>query len=305
MERSHGKRTVMIVDDAPENIHLVGQELSRDYELQVATNGDDALKIAFSEDTPDLILLDVVMPGMDGYEVCRRLKAEEKTRHVPVIFLTAKNDEADEQKGLALGAVDYITKPFSVAIVKARVRNHMELKVRGDMLEALSAQDPMTGIPNRGRLDQVLRLEWRRCLRVVRPLSLVMIDIDHFKEYNDSLGHAAGDACIKSVAQVLESLMRRPGDLLARFGGEEFTAILPDTASQGAGLIATMMKETVESLEIGHPSSPVSDRITISLGVATVTPSSKLTPEYLLNSADEMLYEAKAKGRNRVEIVDR
>lgn len=303
MKSSHRKRTVMIVDDAPENIQLVGQELAAHYDLLVATNGEDALALAFSEDPPDLIRLDIVMPGMDGYEVCKRLKGEEATRHIPVIFLTAKSNEADEEKGLSLGAVDYITKPFSLAIVKARVKNHLELKLRGDMLEAMSARDPLTGIANRGRLDQVLQLEWRRCLRTAHPLSVIMIDIDHFKAYNDSLGHAAGDECIKSVAGALDAAMRRPGDLVARYGGEEFTAVLPDTEPHGAGAVATIIKETVESLGIRHPASPISDWLTISCGVAVVTPSSHLTPEDLLKAADKMLYQAKENGRNRVESV--
>lgn len=303
MEKPYLRQTVLIVDDAPDNIQLLGEELAADYDLLVSTNGEDALGIAFSESPPDLILLDIVMPGMDGYDVCKRLKAEEATRHIPVIFLTARRNEADEQMGLSLGAVDYITKPFSLAIVKARVKNHLELKRRGDMLEAMSARDPLTGLANRGRLDQVLQLEWRRCLRTARPLSLIMSDIDHFKAYNDNLGHAAGDECIKAVARALDAAMRRPADLVARYGGEEFTAILPDTESHGAGVVATAMKETVESLAISHPNSPISDRVTVSCGVAIATPASHLTPEDLLNAGDEMLYRAKDKGRNRVETV--
>jgi len=303
LENTYRKQTVLIVDDAPENIRLLGEELAQDYDLVVATNGEDALGIAFSEDPPDLILLDIVMPGMDGYDVCKRLKAEEATRHMPVIFLTAKSNESDEQKGLSLGAVDYITKPFSLAIVKARVKNHLELKQRGDMLEAMSARDPLTGLANRGRLGQVLQMEWRRCLRTARPLALIMIDIDHFKSYNDSLGHAAGDACIKSVAQALDAAMRRPGDLVARYGGEEFTAILPDTDAQGVIAVATTMRETVESLAINHPSSPISDWVTISCGAAIAIPASHLTSEDLLSAADKMLYRAKEKGRNRVESM--
>jgi two-component system, chemotaxis family, response regulator WspR len=171
------------------------------------------------------------------------------------------------------------------------------------MLEAMSARDPLTGLANRGRLGQVLQMEWRRCLRTARALSLVMIDIDHFKSYNDSLGHAAGDDCIKSVAQALDATLRRPGDLVARYGGEEFTAILPDTESQGAVTVATRMKEAVESLAIKHPSSSISDWVTISCGVAIATPASHLTPEDLMSTADKMLYRAKEKGRNRVESV--
>ncbi len=303
MENSCRRQTVLIVDDAPENIRILGEELAADYDLVVATNGEDALGIAFSEAPPDLVLLDIVMPGMDGYDVCKRLKAAEATRHMPVIFLTAKNNEADEQKGLSLGAVDYITKPFSLAIVKARVKNHLELKLRGDMLEAMSSRDPLTGLANRGRLGEVLQLEWRRCLRSARELSLIMTDIDHFKAYNDNLGHAAGDECIKSVARALDAATRRPGDLVARYGGEEFTAILPDTEAQGAAFVAASMKETVESRAISHPRSPISDRVTISCGVATATPASHLAPEDLLSAADKMLYRAKEKGRNRVETV--
>lgn len=290
-----------MVDDTPANIHILAQELAADYELFIATNGEDALRIAHSEEPPDLILLDIVMPGMDGYEVCKRLKDDEQTRHIPVIFLTALNDEADEQRGLSLGALDYITKPFSVPLLKARVKNHVELKKRGDLLEALSAHDPLTGIPNRRRFDQVMQTEWSRCARGSSPLSLIMIDIDYFKAYNDSLGHAAGDECLKSVARALEALLRRPGDLVARYGGEEFVTILPETDAKGAVSMAARMKETVESLGIEHPSSPLSNLVTISLGVATLTPCRHSTQEHLYDMADKMLYEAKQKGRNRIE----
>ena len=291
----------MVVDDTPDNIQLVGQGLAGEYDVLVATNGEDALRLASSDGPPDLILLDIIMPGMDGYEVCKRLKAAEATRNIPVIFLTAKCNESDEEKGLSLGAVDYITKPFSLAIVKARVKNHLELKRRGDMLEAMLARDPLTGLANRGRLDEVLRLEWRRCLRTARPLSLIMIDIDYFKAYNDSLGHTAGDECIKAIAHALDSAMRRPGDLVARYGGEEFTAVLPDTESQGADAVARTMMVTVETMGIQHPDSAISDHVTISCGIAVARPVSRLSPEDLLDEADKMLYQAKRKGRNRIE----
>ena len=194
-----------------------------------ATNGKEALRIAGSDRPPDLILLDVMMPQLDGYEICRRLKSEESTQNIPVIFVTVRDAVEDEARGLELGAIDYVTKPFNMPIVRARVRNHIELKRRGDDLEALSCLDGLTSIPNRRRFDEVLALEWRRSLRAETWLSLMMMDIDQFKAYNDHYGHPAGDSCIKQVARAIAGCLTRAGDFVARYGGEEFCAVLPES----------------------------------------------------------------------------
>jgi diguanylate cyclase (GGDEF)-like protein len=242
------------------------------------------------------------MPDMDGYEVCRRLKANPATVDIPVIFLTAKNDESAETQGLELGAVDYVVKPFSVPIVRVRVRTHVELKRNRDQLLKLSACDGLTGIPNRRRFDEVYDLEWRRAARSGEELALIMIDIDHFKAYNDTLGHMAGDDCIRGVAAVLSRCVRRAADLVARYGGEEFVALLPSTDAAGGLSVAEEMRSAVQGLGLAHPGSPVGPHVTVSLGVAAGAPaaSDAGSKDRLIQRADSALYLAKTGGRNRV-----
>jgi PleD family two-component response regulator len=218
------KQSVLIVDDMVSNIEILSGVLGSEYDVLFATSGKDALDIAHDQ-TPDLILLDVVMPDMDGYEVCAKLKADEKTRDIPVIFVTAMDQEEDESKGLNAGVIDYITKPVRSSIVKARVRNHLELKRYRDLLKELSTVDGLTGIPNRRRFDEVLESEWRRARRNQTPLSLLLMDIDFFKAYNDHYGHVAGDDCLRQLAKGLAEIVRRPADLVARYGGEEFVLL--------------------------------------------------------------------------------
>src|SRR5579859_4005198 len=204
---------------------------------------------------PDLILLDVVMPGLDGFEVCRRLRAEERTQRIPIVFITGLNALEDERRGLELGAIDFISKPVQAAIVRLRVRNHLELKRYRDFLEDLSLVDGLTGIGNRRRFDEFLLREWRRSRRGRAPLALVLLDVDNFKAFNDHYGHAAGDDCLREVAATIAMLVRRPGDLCARYGGEEFAAILPHTDLTGARTLAERIREAVLALEIPHEGS--------------------------------------------------
>lgn len=297
-----GKRQkILIVDDAPANISVLVKALTSDYEISVAVTGEDALSIVTSDRAPDLVLLDIMMPGMDGYEVCRRMKNDAATREIPIIFITAKDDEEDETRGLELGAVDYITKPFSPPIVKARVKTHLELKRKSDLLENLASLDGLTCIANRRRFDQILEVEWSRALRTESWISVIMMDIDFFKPYNDNYGHAAGDDCLRKVAEALETSLRRSADTVARYGGEEFVAILPGTDPHGALVVAENMRHSVESLAIEHAYSAVSPLVTISAGVASAIPMTESSAGTLVASADKRLYEAKSSGRNRVE----
>lgn len=292
---------ILIVDDVPTNVKILAETLSAVYKIKVASNGADALEIARREPRPDLILLDVMMPEMDGFEVCRQLKADIRTHKIPVIFATAMNSESDEELGLNLGAVDYITKPFVIPIAKARIRNHIRLKQQADLLESLSLLDALTGIPNRRRFNEALILEWKRAVRDATPLSLIMIDIDHFKQYNDHYGHGAGDVCLQRVAAELAKSAVRPGDVVARYGGEEFVVILPETDREAAGLIAERLRERIEKLNLPHAYSATKSVITISAGVATQAElSESLLPQTLHDAADKALYMAKAGGRNRV-----
>jgi diguanylate cyclase (GGDEF)-like protein len=293
------KQTVLIVDDMPSNIEILEGVLGTDYEVLFATSGKEALDIAASQN-PDLILLDIVMPDMDGYEVCTQLKANAKTQDIPVIFVTAMDQEEDESKGLNAGVIDYITKPVRPAIVKARVHNHLELKRYRDSLKTLSMVDGLTSIPNRRQFDEALENEWRRARRNQTPLALLMMDIDFFKSYNDHYGHLAGDDCLRQLARGLANAGRRPADLVARYGGEEFVALLPETNAEGALEAAARIQAKVNLLNIPHFYSSVADRVTLSIGAAVIVPTDKQMSLDLIKSADDCLYAAKQNGRNTI-----
>ncbi|MCE5181690.1 MAG: diguanylate cyclase [Betaproteobacteria bacterium] len=299
MQNSATQHKILIVDDIPVNVALLAAILSKDHNVLSATSGEMALDMAAREQ-PDLILLDIMMPGMDGHEVCRRLKSSETTKNIPVIFVTAKSSAEDEAYGFDLGAVDYITKPFHIPVVKARVRNHLSLKVKTDLLEEIAHIDGLTNIPNRRRFDETLENEWGRALRSKNPLSLIITDIDYFKGFNDYYGHAGGDQCLYSVAMALSSLMHRSSDMVARYGGEEFVAILPETDLNGAATLAEYWRSVIEAMQIPHAKSGISDYVTVSVGYASTIPSKDQLPYVLLGVADEMLYQAKDSGRNRI-----
>lgn len=295
---------VLVVDDIPSNVQVLSRILKDDHEIYFATDGIKALDLVQAQ-LPDLVLLDIMMPGMDGYEVCTRIKANPATRDIPVIFVSARGEVEDETRGLEVGAIDFITKPISPPIVKARVRNHILLKRQADLLRQLSFLDGLTGIANRRRFDEVLAREWRRCGRSRAPLSAIMIDVDHFKAYNDLCGHHAGDTCLRAIARLLAEQIRRPADLVARYGGEEFVCLLPETDSGGAASVAESLRTAVEREGIAHPQSSVGPHVTVSLGHATLIPSTDEPPGRLLALADEFLYAAKKSGRNRAAGIDR
>ena len=230
----------------------------------------------------------------------RALKREDATRNIPVIFITALDSPTDEEQGLNLGAVDYIAKPFHPSIVRVRVRNHLQIVHQRRLLEQLAALDGLTGIPNRRRFDESYALEWRRCQRAGQPLSLVVADVDHFKAYNDTLGHAAGDRVLQEVAAVLRQCARRPGDLAARYGGEEFVLLLPETGAQEAQMLAEELRAKLEARGLTHPASPVGASVTLSIGGASTTPMQAEADPAFFPLADAALYQAKASGRNCV-----
>jgi diguanylate cyclase (GGDEF)-like protein len=293
------KPNLLIADDTSTNIELLDAVLGADYEILFATSGAQALELAISQ-TPDLILLDIMMPEMDGFETCSRLKADQRTAEIPVIFVTALSREAEEARGLEVGAVDFIFKPFSPAVIRARVRNHLELKRQRDILRSLSFRDGLTGLANRRQLDQFLDQEWRRSQRGQTPISLILMDIDYFKSFNDALGHLAGDDCLRRIAQTLETSIHRAGDLIARYGGEEFVCVLPETGQSGAFAVAEKVQQLLAQLALPHPASSVAPAVTLSLGVATRIAGNGEKAEELLHDADQALYRAKAEGRNRI-----
>jgi diguanylate cyclase (GGDEF)-like protein len=296
-----GADTLLVVDDSKTLCRLLGNLLCPRYRVLTAENGEDGFNLAM-KCRPDLILLDVMMPDMDGFAVCRRLKGDSRTREIPVLFLTALGGEADEMRALEAGGIDFILKPISPPVLAARVRNQLELKHQQDRLRNLSLLDGLTGIANRRRFDQYLEMEWQRCSRNGQPLSLVMGDVDFFKAFNDGYGHGRGDECLRAVAKVFGLALRRPADLAARYGGEEFVCVLPETDEEGARIVADQVMAQMEELAMPHAFSSIARHVTVSVGVATVTrPSLGRSWKSLVEEADRWMYEAKAKGRNRIE----
>lgn len=291
---------LLIVDDEPINIQTLYQIFREDHEVFVATSGEQALALCRSGALPDLILLDVLMPGMSGHEVCRRLKADPQTADIPVIFVTAQMDPQDETHALEIGGVDFITKPVNPAVVRARVRTHLTLKAQSDLLRTLAFVDGLMGVANRRRFDEALQTAWRNCQREQQPLTLLMIDIDHFKRFNDQYGHQEGDVCLKSVASAIQLHIFRPHDMVARYGGEEFACLLPGCDLTAGTLKAEELRKAVAGLGIPHTGSPPAGVVTISIGVATLYPQEHDTSDALVSAADTALYRAKTSGRNRV-----
>lgn len=291
--------TILAVDDSPENLDLIKNILEPHYTVKVAPNGALAIHIARSQQ-PDLILLDIMLDDINGYEVCHELKADDNTRNIPIIFVTAKRSEADEVQGFKIGGSDYITKPFSPAIVLARIRTHIQLKAKTDLLEKLASLDGLTEIPNRRAFDAALERQFNQARRTDSPLSLLILDIDNFKMYNDHYGHPLGDECLKKVAMSLINHTHRLEDLVARMGGEEFAILLPNTDMVGAVMLAEQYREVVEMLKIHHAANSPLPYVSVSVGVSTVTVYSKDQSKDLLQAADDALYRAKKQGRNQV-----
>lgn len=295
---SKERQRILIVDDAMTNIVSLDELLRADYEVLYATGSEQGLEACRTQ-RPDLVLLDVVMPGIDGFEVCTRLKQDPDTRDIPVVFVTARSDIADETRGLEAGAIDFITKPFSPPIVRARVKNHLELARQRSLLSMHAFVDGLTGVANRRKFEEALDAEWRRCARQDAPLGLIMADVDLFKLYNDNYGHPAGDACLKSVADALAQNLNRGGDLIARYGGEEFVCLLPETDLEGVRATAARLVTAVSELAIPHFKSSVARNVTISLGGTAAIPHPEFSAPDIVRSADDLLFRAKKAGRNR------
>ena len=295
------KQKVMIIDDTPMNLELLKIALTSEYDITIVINGKDALDIAY-KNPPDIILLDVAMPGMDGYEILSKLRENEQTKDVPVVFLTALQDMESEEYGLKLGAIDFIRKPFSIPIVKAKLKNHLDLKKYKDFLKEISLIDPLTKTPNRRRFDEALSEEIKKANRSNSFLSLLMLDIDNFKKYNDTYGHIEGDECLIKIAKELKKTLKRPSDLVARWGGEEFTCLLPETDRKGAVKVAEKLRKAIRGLAIPHETSEVARVVTVSIGIVTLFPNDKLSKEDLLKQADDALYRAKDLGRDCVSL---
>ncbi|MBC7953678.1 MAG: diguanylate cyclase [Rhodospirillaceae bacterium] len=310
---------LLVVDDDIGTIRLLSSILKDVGEVFFAASGTDAITMV-RDQRPDLILLDAEMPGMDGFAVCAAIKSDPNFADLPILFVTAHTDVEIETTALELGAVDFITKPLSPAIVKARVKTHLALKQRTDELLRLASVDGLTGIANRRTFDTSLDHEWRRACRSKSPVSLLMIDVDYFKRFNDHYGHQAGDECLRAIASTLADISQRPGEVVARYGGEEFAVILPACDRATAMKFAEKLRAGVADLHIPHVASDVSTEVTISIGVASLMldcvtfgtdhpgwtgpcPTVHTCRDgsmTLIAVADRALYEAKRAGRNRV-----
>lgn len=289
---------LLVVDDQPANVQVLYRLFSADHQVFMATSGEQALKVC-AEREPDLVLLDVVMPGMDGYQVCGLLRAESATRNVPVIFVTGEQDEEAETRALDVGAVDFITKPINPRVVKARVRTHLQLKAQSDLLREWVYLDGLTRIANRRYFEERAAAEWARAVRQGLPLAALMIDVDHFKAFNDAHGHQAGDEALQRVAAELKSVLKRQTDLLARYGGEEFVCLLPDTDLDGALALADQMRAHLHSVAIRHDAPPGGALLTVSIGACAKPADVVGSVTALLRQADAQLYVAKSRGRDQ------
>lgn len=292
---------ILIVDDSILQASKLKSILEEEYDITVAHSPEAGLNLA-REGHFSLILLDVVMPGMDGFTLLKKLQEEIITQNVPVILITSLADVQNEQTGLILGAVDYIIKPFNPLIVKARVNTHVKLYSYRKQIEYQSMTDQLTGVANRRQYDLHSVQKWKECLRLKLPFSVCMLDIDRFKVYNDTFGHPAGDKVIASVAKCVSSHLRRSTDFFARYGGEEFVALLVGDGSDKSFNHFKAVRQAVEDLHIPHDPS-VAPWVTVSVGGVTVVPNEDLHYDSVLKMADTMLYDAKKGGRNRVVWV--
>ena len=289
---------ILIIDDSPVQANFLSSILEPDYEITVVNSAEEGLAQAKAEDY-SLILLDVIMPGIDGFQLLKMLQEEVILRHTPVILITSLNDIQHEEQGLTLGAVDYITKPFHPAIVRARVHTHINLYQYRTQIEREATVDQLTGVPNRRRYDAVSGKRWQDAVRLGVPFSICMFDIDKFKVYNDTFGHPAGDKVIKAVAETASSMLRRGTDFFARYGGEEFVALILGGSAESDFTHLKAVRQAVENLHIPH-NPEVSQWVTVSIGGITVLPKLGTSYDMYLKMADAMLYDAKRFGRNQV-----
>lgn len=292
------KPRMLIVDDQPVNIQALYAVFAHTFQVFMATTGEQALKVALQE-RPDIILLDVILPDIHGHDVCLRLKKQAETADIPILFVTAQSDPEEETRALEVGGMDFIQKPINPAVVRARVNTQLVLKRQTDLLKRMAFIDGLTHIFNRRYMDDRLASEWGRAQRNGDALCVVMIDVDHFKLYNDCYGHQQGDDCLRRVASALKHALWRPCDVVTRYGGEEFACILPDTSLQGALQVAQRLGDAVEGQQIPHERSSARPHVSVSIGVAVKPAGVEGTLADLLVLADANLYEAKRQGRAR------
>ncbi|HXU92911.1 MAG TPA: diguanylate cyclase [Gallionella sp.] len=318
MNKKLGKVKVLVVEDSKVAIKAISGYLE-DIGVHplVAESGQAAVEL-YGRERPDIVLLDIILPDIDGYEVARQIrKLQGKDDWTAIIFLTVMSKDEDLARGIEVGGDDYLMKPVGRVVVQAKVSAMYRLvrmqralvKVTEQLNEAnqelqrLSMTDGLTGIANRRLFDDLLVREWRRCARIGKPMSVVLLDVDYFKKYNDRYGHQAGDDCLKVVAREVAAAAPRAGDLAARYGGEEFVLVLGETDESGARWVAERICRQVIGLKMMHEDSP-HDYVTVSCGVSSVLPNDGLSVDKLVKTADKALYLAKKNGRNGVAYLE-
>lgn len=304
---------ILVVDDDLVVRAKVGESLEQDgFEVILAKNGNDGIK-AYQETHPDLILVDAVMPIVDGFEFCDRLKSLGECS-IPILMITSLDDNDSVDRAFASGATDYLTKPVNLSILRQRVRNLIkqsqliksqltELQQANQDLQLLANLDSLTKLANRRGFDDYIQTEWERMYRIKAPVSLIMCDVDFFKNYNDKYLHPNGDKCLIKVAIAMRNVVRRNGDLVARYGGEEFAIVLPNTDAFGALSVAENIRLAIKNLHIAHEASTVAKYVTVSVGVSTIIPTHETNFQTLIHAADTALYVAKSQGRDRVRMM--
>ena len=293
------KSQVLFVSNSSESIDALRGVLLPGYRFHIVHNAKEALKIAGNSPYPELILLDTSIQGINSFELCRQLKEGEFSKDIPVIFIAEKGHIDEETKAFEVGAVDCISKPINPVISRARIKTHLKLKQQRDLLATLAERDGLTGISNRRQFDEVLSKDYKNALREQKPIALLMIDIDDFKQFNDHYGHLAGDEALKQVVLTIDKTLNRPLDQVARYGGEEFACLLPGTDIEGMKLIAESILKAVRALKIPHKFSRATNILTLSLGGVSIIPEHGHDPKIIVEIADKMLYKAKDSGRNR------
>lgn len=314
--QSHTPLILVVDDEKLMRLQLSEVMAQAGYRVRTARNGQEGLAL-YSQLQPDIVLLDAIMPLLDGFTCCAELQTRPEALYTPVLMITGLEDEQSVSRAFEVGAADYITKPIHWPVLLHRVRRLLQqaqlqqqqalllqqLESANQRLQRLVGLDGLTEVANRRRFDEYLHQEWQRLTRIQQPLSLILADIDHFKAYNDTYGHPAGDDCLRQVAQTMQRAVQRATDLVARYGGEEFAVILPHTSQEGARRVAANLQAQVQALQLPHRGSGVSAVVTLSLGVVTTIPHLFSTPVALLSAADEALYQAKRAGRNRAILT--
>ncbi|MGL5795266.1 MAG: GGDEF domain-containing response regulator [Waterburya sp.] len=322
----YDQNEILLIDNNSNNLSdLTLNLIQKGYKTQKLRYGQKAIKVA-EQNQPNLILLNLTASLVDGYQACCSLKESELTSKIPIIFFSDSNNKQDKVKAIEMGGVDYIAKPFYLEEAVARVERQLEnqhlqkqlqeqnillqkeiklrtkvetaLRCANQELLYLATTDGLTGVANRRKFDQNITQEWRRLAREKAPISLIIADIDYFKLYNDINGHQAGDICLQRIAQSISHVVQRPSDLVARYGGEEFVIVLPHTKLTGAIHVANNIRVAIRNLNISHPSSSVSDYVTLSQGISSTIPLPKTNPEVFIGAADLALYDAKGRGRD-------